>query len=765
MREQALADQGISADQATSLNDLLVSKSRTVIAVTATALIIAAVLIAAAASTAIMGRLFVLTVMIALASVAAYRMLEQRYQLVMALWQLALAGLIVAACFIFAEAEVLLLLAVLPLVSAVTLGWRAVVAAEVGLLGLVIWVQRAAPLEPMSSTFAGLILLFGALGGVIGWTATAQLMTLTRWALVGFSQARQNLEEAREQRLALLQTQEDLVKANQEMTRLAERLKILGQVAEEARQAKVEFVANVSHELRTPLNMIIGFADIIAKSPHLYRTRLPASLMSDIASIERNSLHLLSLVNDVLDLSQVESGRMAISREWVSAEDLIRSSAAVVQELFDSRGLYLLLDVPTTLPRIYCDQTRIRQVIINLLSNAGRFTVQGGVQIRAWADNSQLTVSVADTGPGIAQEDQKRIFEPFQQLDGSIRRTHGGSGLGLTISKQFIELHAGKMWLTSRPGEGTTFLFSLPLSHSLDEDETRSLQSMRRGMIPGDESGYSLRTRRSMVPAIHTAPRLVVMEEEKSLQHLLARYLQGTEVVATRSPAEAAAALRSSPAKALIVNMPPFEELSIDVSALAPAGTPVITCWIPGEVAAASQLGVAQYILKPITRSKLLAILEEVSGQIKFPGGAKRVLVADDEPDELHLFARMLESSPQGYQVVQVTDGKRALEMLRSRKIDILLLDLMMPVMDGFRVLMEKQADPSIRDVPVIVISSRDPQGEAITSATIRLSHSGGFLTRHLLEIIHSVSEIVTPQESMDKANPKPIVGIQRPGD
>jgi CheY-like chemotaxis protein len=149
--------------------------------------------------------------------------------------------------------------------------------------------------------------------------------------------------------------------------------------------------------------------------------------------------------------------------------------------------------------------------------------------------------------------------------------------------------------------------------------------------------------------------------------------------------------------------------------------------------------------MKPLTRERLLTVLEDLSAHVQVPGGVKNILVADDEPDELHLFARMLESDPHGYRVLQATNGKRVLEMLRSRKPDLLLLDLFMPVMSGFQVLEEKRKDPAVRDIPVIVISSRDPLGEAITSNTIRVSHNGGFSTNHLLEIFQTVTQIIIP--------------------
>jgi CheY-like chemotaxis protein/anti-sigma regulatory factor (Ser/Thr protein kinase) len=475
--------------------------------------------------------------------------------------------------------------------------------------------------------------------------------------------------------------------------------------------------------------------------------------MTDISAIQRNSKHLLNLVNDVLDLSQVESLRMALSRDWIEINDLVRDAAAIVESLFQSKGLYLNLKIDQNLPQIYCDRTRIRQVIINILSNAGRFTRTGGVTIETRAVNDQLLVSITDTGPGIPPEDQKRIFEPFQQLDNSTRRQYGGSGLGLTISKQFIEMHEGQMSLESHPGNGTTFFFTLPLTPSLNELKTVHRPTAKRSLIPGDEYGFTLRTRPSKAPVPRLVPRLVVYEKEQSLQRMLNRYLTDTEVIAASTLPDVTDAINRSPAQAVVVNVPPHETVPAEILAIAPFGTPVISCWLPGEVEAANQLGVIQYLMKPITREKLLSVLEALPRQLNLPGEMKYILVVDDEPDELHLFARMLESALLDYRVIQVSNGKRALDILRSRKIDIVLLDLIMPVMNGFQVLEEKRKDPAISDIPVIVISSRDPLGEAITSNTIQISHNGGFSTSHLLEVIQAITEIIMPE---NENSPKP---------
>ncbi len=448
---------------------------------------------------------------------------------------------------------------------------------------------------------------------------------------------------------------------NRELKRLSERLKVMEHIAEEARQAKTEFVANVSHELRTPLNMIIGFADIIARSPHVYGGRLPPSLLTDIAAIRRNAEHLATLVNDVLDLSQVEAGRMALSRDWVELPSVITAAFEVVSGLYSSRGLYLRADIEPDLPPAYCDEARVRQVIINLLGNAGRFTERGGVTVscrRSPANRRDLVVSVADTGPGIAAKDQERIFEPFQQADVSTRRRHGGSGLGLTISKQFIEMHGGALWLESELGAGTIISFTLPTDNPAVSALAQA-SSVRRALVADDEIGYHLRTRPSAAQVPAVGQRFVLVDPEGPLQRLIKRYLPNVEVDAFVDPAEALAALQRSPAQALVINDALAQETAASIGQL-PYGTPAITCWLPGEQETVRRLGVVAYLVKPVVQEQLLAAVGRLGAQVR------TVLLVDDEEDELHLFVRMLESEENRYSILQVTTGRRALSMLRT---------------------------------------------------------------------------------------------------
>lgn len=680
----------------------------------------------------------------------AYRLLAHAYLATLGIWLVSMVGALLLGSWLLQEPAFLLLSSILPLVAVMTVsGWGGLLTA-VG-VGMGLWAAANGLFgPPLPVKLALLIGVATAFNGFLGWAARSELLTVAQWAMTSFATARKNLEDAREQQLELAQSRADLLQANQELTRLSTRLKALERIAEEARQAKTEFVANVSHELRTPLNMIIGFADVISRSPQVYGGRLPGPLLTDIAAIRRNAEHLATLVNDVLDLSQVEAGRMALSRSRVDLHPLVAEAMTVVQGFFTARGLYLHHEIVTTppgapLPPVYCDGTRIRQVLINLLGNAGRFTEQGGVLLRCVLEKQAVVVSVADTGPGIAPADQQRIFEPFQQADVSTRRQHGGSGLGLTISKQFIEMHGGRMWLESTLGQGTTIYFSLPIDQSAFALERNPLaagdsdQRPLRAINPDDPMGYRVRTRRSLAPVPTLTERFVVVDPEGALPRLLERHLPTAEIEACVDVTAGLTAVQRSPAQAMVINASPLAAFPPDALPNLPFGTPVITCWLPGEQEAARRLGVIEYLIKPLTRDQLLAVLTRLGSTIK------TVLVVDDEEDELHLFARMLESDGQHYTILQVTNGRRALEMLRSRRPDVLLLDLMMPGMTGFQVLAEKAHDPAIAAIPVIVISSLDPTGDPLAGNTLTVTQSAGLSQRNLIACIQAVGQILAP--------------------
>ena len=721
-----------------TMSDLMRSTTRNVIMVTAVPFLVALVALAGDALTSTMANLFGVAAAFLLALFLALRFLQDHYVLGQVVWQATLVAGCALAVWFLGRPEGLLVCAFLPLIAVITMGWPAGVVAE-GVVIALPWVVATLPgMPPVPASYHLLVAGCGILAGALGWAATSSLATATEWSLHSYEQARSHTEAARAQRIELKQVQDDLVQANQELARLSDRLKLLHGVAEEARQAKSEFVANVSHELRTPLNMIIGFAGLIAQSPRIYGDQLPVALLSDIAAIQRNAEHLSRLVNDVLDLSQVEGGQMALSREWISLHEIVAEAADTVRGLFASKGLYLHVRTPKDLPQVFADPLRIRQVLLNLLSNAGRFTERGGVTIACENDGDALRVSVTDTGPGIPARDVDRLFEPFQQLDGSIRRRHGGSGLGLSISKRFVEMHGGKMHLKSRLGRGTTFEFTLPLETDwLGVSEGRS-PGARRWFNPYESSDLRLRDRSSRAPIPLVRPRTVIVETEGTLQRLFARYAPDVEVLAYADVQAATDELQRNPAQALVINASPFDRPRADGLADLPYDTPAITCWVPGTNEAARQLGVLDYMIKPVTRERLLAVIAGLGRDIT------DILVVDDERDELHLFARMLSSAEARYRIIEASNGQRALDLLRSRRPDLVLLDLVMPGLDGFEVLRAKAEDPDIRDIPVVVITSRDPIGVPTIDNTMTVTRKG-LSSRDLVTCARAICEVLAP--------------------
>lgn len=682
--------------------------------------------------------IFPLTALVVVTFGLALFILPHHYFLSHIIWYLGMSASIVYGLWLTHIPEGLLFFALIPLIAASSIGWLASLAAELVVIGLVSWIQYQPVFIFLPASYPALTILSGVLLGLLGWASTSSFLTIAQWSIDACQQALTNMEEARNQRVELFQTQEDLLKANKELARLSERLKVLSQAAEEARRVKEEFVSNISHELRTPLNMIIGFCDIITQSPKVYSHKLPPMLLADITAIQRNSQHLQALVNDVLDLSQIEAGRMALSKQKVIIQEVIQQAVEGVSALFESKGLYLKCELPETPVQVLCDVTRIREVILNLLSNAGRFTTRGGVLLKTCIESDHVVISLADTGPGIAPEDQARLFEPFIQLDNSIRRKVGGSGLGLSISKHFVEMHGGKMWLESDVNRGTTFFFSLPFELPV-EQAPKNFNTPLRWANPFQL--YEERTRRSKAQAPVVNRRYVIVEAGDTLLHYFQRYMDGVEVQSVKDLHSAAQALANSPAQAVILNSQIEEQYSLeaplDLSNI-PFDTPLIICWVPGSEEAARRLGVVRYLVKPIARKDLLGALEDLHRPVK------TILLVEDNTEALQLFTRILASAENKYTVIRAMNGQQAIDFLHERRPDVMLLDLMMPGVDGFQVLKEKSRDAEIKDIPVIVISSLDPSGAPIVSKNIAITRSGGFSVKDLLACIQVITDLLT---------------------
>lgn len=581
---------------------------------------------------------------------------------------------------------------------------------------------RALPITALgeSLTLFLLALVFGRMSppdlviALVSVWASAGLMVaayqparrLARWSWSYFVDARDLLADARSRQAKLKEALDALAHANRQLAMANDKLAGLRQMAEEAQRTKAAFVAHVSHEFRTPLNIIIGLSEILLDAPRVLGEPLTPGVAQNVAVLYRNCEHLSSMINDVLDLSQVEAGRLALHKEWTNLATLIRGATIVVQPLLVNKGLDLDIVLPDELPLVHCDPVRIRQVILNLASNAARFTDEGGLFIHVKVTERFVTVSVTDTGAGISPEEVERIFEPFQQAGRHMGGWRGGSGLGLAISRDFVQLHDGRMWVESELGVGSTFSFTLPLGES-----EPPVASAGRWIT----ENWSKRTvPPEMLDA--TATRSIVLcDGTGELQPICARYGHGIEFTAVDTLAGATRALAQIPAQAVLLNAERTEDVPamvVEASEAIP-DTPIVACTIPKWTTQAIAAGAQGYLLKPCARTDLEHALGLIDGPVR------RVLLVDDDEDTQWLMCEMLRAIDADIEVLIASTGDEALDLMRRDAPDIVLLDVILPEMDGWQVLELKTNDESLVRIPVVMISAQDLHDHPLESRFI----------------------------------------------
>ena len=555
---------------------------------------------------------------------------------------------------------------------------------------------------------------------IVMYVAYRPVYQLAHWSWSYLQQARAWLQEARDHQAELGRALNDLAHANRQLTLMNENLAGMRLIAEQAQKTKTAFLSKVSHEFRTPLNMIIGLTDLLIETPEIYGESLSPKLLEHLGIVHRNCEHLASMIDDVLDLSQIEAGRLALRRERVDLTQVIDRALTVVQPLVEKKQLHLERETPRDLPLVLCDRTRISQVIVNLLSNAARFTEQGEISVRVTQENEHIVVSVADTGPGIPEEDAVTIFEPFCQSTSRPWQDKGGSGLGLSISKQFVELHGGRIWVTSQVGIGSTFSFSLPL-----------VPLVRPVGRPGHWilEDWEDRGPREGLPTSRLEDRVIVCDAMEGVHPLFARFSSGIEYVHTANLEQTVRELQECPAQAVVLNTPSPDDLwcLVDRARREITDTPIIGCCMPPRTERATTAGAKGYLIKPVTRGKLMGAIA-VAGE-----PARRVLVVDDRADDRELFRALLQARDPSLEVMTASCGEEALDKLRDHNPDVMLLDILMPHMDGWKVLALKSQDRAIKDIPVVLVSAEDPNQRPTMSPMILATMAEGLSVTKLL--------------------------------
>lgn len=580
-------------------------------------------------------------------------------------------------------------------------------------------------LAPNELLLPSLALLW--LAAAVQWISSRGLYTVLEWAWSSQQRASHLLEELRDHHGELNRTVEALTEATRRLQRTGYQLAVARIRAEEARELKERFAANISHELRTPLNIILGFGEMMYLAPDVYGDMdWPVTLRRDVRQIYQSSRQLLGLVNDVLDLSRIDAAQMPIHKERSALGAIIQEAVSTVSDLLRARDLELIADLPNTLPLLHFDRTRVRQVLLNLLSNAARFTERGSITVSVEvAEQKEVIVSVADTGVGVPAAELTRIFDEFHQVDMSLRRRQEGAGLGLAISKRFVELHGGRIWAESEPGKGSTFFFSLPLAAGAAAG--RLVQA--KPLHP---------SRRSYEPAI------VVVDRDPAVGTLLTRYLEGYRILQAEDLQEAQEAILRWHPKALVVNAPPDahaqQEAYRQALRVVPPKVPVLLCSIPSQSWVTLAMGVRGCLTKPLTREKLLECLSGFEG-------ARDVLVIDDDRGFVQLVVRYLASTNGAYTVRWAYEGEEALAQIRGKRPDLLLLDLVMPGMDGFELLDVLRSDQTLRNIPVLIVTATDYGADMLSQqeGLISVARRQGFSATEVIKYLRAMLDVAEP--------------------
>ena len=657
------------------------------------------------------------------------RLMERHYLISQIIWMSGLVGAILLAYSIYQWPEILLLLICLPLMAVVTTGLPGTL---LTILGITVIINGIASVFVLPAGYEVGIFLGSSFVAIFGWGVSSNLINALDAASYHYGEARRLLDETRNHRAEISRMLKDRNQVNYQLERMNEMLIFARSQAEDARENRNRFMLAVSHELRSPLNFIIGFSDLMVNAPETYAPlkKWPAGLYDDVQEIYTSSKHLMRLINDILDMGKIDARQMSLYREKAQMDQIAADVRDMLSAAFEQKDIRLEVDIPADLPPVFVDTTRIRQVLINLLNNGLRFTDQGSVTLRIehrGAENTKqaahLLISVIDTGTGIAPEDLPRVFDEFRQVGDENWRRRAGTGLGLYISRHFVELHGGKMDVESTPGQGTRFYFSLPI-------DSTSLE------MPEQLPPARLAQRDNRLVLLVTPHA----EDAAMLQHALDGYTLQRVTEITQAEIQAGqvfprAVIVASEAGTLLVENLPYD-------------LPVVRFSLPRHAALSNNLH-AQ-LVKPISRKVLLDTLQSLGPQVR------HLLVVDDDPAMIRFVQQSLRT-PAGnggsYTLKSALSGAQARELLETNPVDAILLDLELPDTNGWDWLASLQDQKKLNNIPIIIISAQDiPEMNLLPGASaLELTLRRPLKMAELGSMLKSILENILPQYPQEK--------------
>jgi signal transduction histidine kinase/CheY-like chemotaxis protein len=563
--------------------------------------------------------------------------------------------------------------------------------------------------------------------------ATPVMVTLTSFALRQYSRRlNEMLQRTRAANQALRESERLLEAKVKERTR---ELSAARDQALDATSAKTLFLANMSHELRTPLNAILGYSEMLQEDA---AERGQTDMVPDLEKIHVAGRHLLILINDILDLSKIEAGRMELSLESFEVSALVEEVVGLIRPMVKPQ-VALEINCAPSLGTIVADVTKVRQALFNLLGNACKFTEAGRVTLDVTAGTGPqgpgpwFSFRVSDTGIGMSQEELARLFQPFSQADASTARKYGGTGLGLVISRRFCQLMGGDVTVKSAPGKGSTFTIFLP---------TRAEAVVAATLA---------------APApVATRGAALVIEDDEATRVLIGRHLEreGFRVTLAADGDEGLALARKSPPDliTLDVMMPRMDGWSVLAHLQADealAQVPVVLMTIVDERELATARGAAELLTKPVDRERLAAL---VTRYARLPQSSRTLLVVDDDPTLRTLMSRTF--TREGWSVVESAGASEALGVLAERRPDVILLDLLMPGMDGFAFLDELSKRAGGLPAPVVVLTAKDltendrKRLDGTVERVLRKAEFSGERLVHALETVAAAESLGPRQEA-----------------
>ncbi len=461
--------------------------------------------------------------------------------------------------------------------------------------------------------------------------------------------------------------------------------------AQRANRAKSQFLANMSHELRTPLNAILGFSELLSddttdRFDDTTRRRF-------LAQIHGSGEHLLQLINDILDLSKVEAGQMKLQLEQVELGGLIAEVRATIEPLVQSKSLTMNTATVTEI-RLIADAAKVKQMLLNLVSNAVKFTPSGGhIEIRARSAESWVDIAVSDSGIGIAAQDIGRLFKEFQQLDAGVGQRQTGTGLGLALTKHFAEMHGGQVSVVSELGTGSTFTLRLPLKATTGQAPVPHVSAPAAAIDP-------------------SRPLVLVVDDNPQASEILARHLDagGFRIELAHTGTDALRMARDLRPVAitldiLLPEVDGWEVLNRLKADPATRDIPVLVVSVLDDPALGRALGAYDYFVKPVDGKALLSRLRQYTFTTQVKTEPVRVLIVDDEPANLDLLESLLD--PAGFAVIRAAGGREGIDIAKAEKPNLVLLDLMMPGVTGFDVVEALRDDEGTRSIPIMVLTAK----------------------------------------------------------